>query len=378
MYEPIAAARMVIAREGDRLVVRLQGDWLITSTDLPTLDEVIVQLKKQPPQVVLVEDGGISKWDSTLLLLLYQLRDFCQQKGIELECGSLPQGVRRLLKLATSVSPAQHEVHEEEPGWLEQVGLSTLNLCQEAYEFIHFIGDATLAVVRFFKGQARYRPRDLWLLIQECGPTALPIVTLISLLVGLILAYVGALQLAMFGAQIYVADLVAIGTVREMGAMMTAIIMAGRTGSAYAAQLGTMQVNEEIDALKTLGLSPMEFLVIPRMLALILMVPLLTLYADLVGMLGGGLASVAIFDLTVLEYLNETQQSVDMTDVFVGVFKAAVFGILIATSGCLRGMQCKRSAQAVGEAATSAVVTSIVAIVVSDALLTVLFTKLGI
>jgi len=232
--------------------------------------------------------------------------------------------------------------------------------------------------MRFFQGKARYQKRELWLLIQECGPDALPIVTLIALLVGLILAYVGALQLEMFGAQVYVANLVGIGTVREMGAMMTAVIMAGRTGSAYAAQLGTMQVNEEIDALKTLGLSPMEFLIIPRMAALILMVPLLTLYADLVGIVGGGLAAVTVFDLTVLEYATQTQASLNMHDVLVGLIKAAVFGVLIATAGCLRGIQCKRSAQAVGAAATSAVVTAIVAIVVSDAMLTIVITRIGI
>ncbi len=378
MNESKPKALLATRNEGECLIVRIGGDWIISSPHLPEASEVVPALEQGSTHKVRVEDGGIHRWDSALLLFLYQLRDYCQQHDLELDGSSLPSGVQRLLNLATAVTPAPKEHVTTEPGLLTQIGMNALDLCSEAYAFIHFIGDATLSAFRFIKGKARYRARDLWLLIQECGPNALPIVTLISLLVGLILAYVGALQLAMFGAQIYVADLVGIGTVREMGAMMTAIIMAGRTGSAYAAQLGTMQVNEEIDALKTLGLSPMEFLVLPRMLALILMVPLLTLYADLVGIVGGGLASVALFDLTVLEYVNETQQALDMEDIFVGVFKAAVFGILIATAGCLRGMQCKRSAQAVGEAATSAVVTSIVAIVISDALLTVLFTKLGI
>ncbi len=378
MHEPTPQALLATRQEGDALIVRLGGDWLIGAPGAPEAGEVALALEQSAARRLSIEDGGIRRWDSALLLFLYQLQDDCHRRGVEFDCSALPSGVQRLLRLATAVAPSAQPHATAEPGILAQVGMSVLDLCGEAYAFIHFIGDTTLSALRFLKGKARYRPRDLWLLIQQCGPDALPIVTLISLLVGLILAYVGALQLAMFGAQIYVADLVAIGTVREMGAMMTAIIMAGRTGSAYAAQLGTMQVNEEIDALKTLGLSPMEFLVIPRMAALILMVPLLTLYADLVGIVGGGVASVALFDLTVLEYVHETQQALDMHDIFVGVFKAAVFGVLIATAGCLRGMQCKRSAQAVGEAATSAVVTAIVAIVISDALLTVLFTKLGI
>jgi phospholipid/cholesterol/gamma-HCH transport system permease protein len=195
--------------------------------------------------------------------------------------------------------------------------------------------------------------------------------------VGLILAFVGAVQLRLFGAQIYVADLVGIGMAREMGAMMTAIVMAGRTGAAFAAQLGTMEVNEEIDALKTLGMSPMEFLVLPRMLALVLMLPLLCLYADLMGIVGGGLIGVGMLDISPTEYINETISALTLTQFMAGLIKAAVFGVLVALSGCLRGMQCGRSASAVGEAATRAVVTAIVSIIVSDALLTVIYDKIG-
>ena len=213
---------------------------------------------------------------------------------------------------------------------------------------------------------------------KNVGPRRLPIVSLISLLVGLILAFVGAIQLKMFGAQIYVADVVGIGMVRVMGAIMTGIIMAGRTGAAFAAQLGTMEVNEEIDALKTLGISPMEFLVLPRMIALIVMMPLLCLYADLLGILGGLIVGVGMLDLGVMEYLNETRAAVTLTNLWIGLFHSAVFGVLIALSGCLRGMQCGRSASAVGYATTSAVVTSIVSIVVATAIITFVCQVLGI
>ena len=176
----------------------------------------------------------------------------------------------------------------------------------------------------------------------------------------------------------YLADLVGLGMTREMGALMVGIIMAGRTGAAYAAQIGTMNVNSEIDALKTMGFNPMEFLVMPRMLALILVMPLLCLYADFMGMLGGAAVAIGLFDISSTEYWARTELAVHLKDVLVGLFKASIFGILIAYSGCIRGMQCGRSASAVGDAATSAVVTGIIFIVISDSLITIIFNQLGI
>ncbi|HEB77326.1 MAG TPA: MlaE family lipid ABC transporter permease subunit [Methylothermaceae bacterium] len=378
MTESSAMAMLAIRREQNRLHVRLGGDWLMATPNRPMVGEVILALDETHANRVVLEDGGIRTWDSSLLLFLYQLKELCRQRNIDLNCHGLPEGLRRLLHLATAVTPTSTTRTSRKGNWLEWVGLQTLNLIDQTYDFVNFIGETALSALRLLRGRARFRLQDLWLLLQECGPSALPIVTLIALLMGLILAYVGAIQLQMFGAQIYVANLVGLGTLREMGAMMTAVIMAGRTGAAYAAQLGTMQVNEEIDALKTLGMSPMEFLVLPRMIALILMVPLLTLYADLVGLLGGGLAAVSVFDLTMLEYVTQTRNALDLQDLSVGLIKAAVFGVLIATAGCIRGIQCRRSAQAVGEATTSAVVSAIVAIVVADSLLTILFTQLGI
>jgi len=203
-------------------------------------------------------------------------------------------------------------------------------------------------------------------------------VTLISLLVGMILAFVAAIQLKLFGAQIYVADVVGIGIVRVMGAVMTGVIMAGRTGAAFAAQLGTMQVNEEIDALETLGLSPIEFLVLPRVVALMLMMPLLCIYSDVMGVLGGMLVGVGMLDLGVMEYLEQTRHALNLTHLCVGIFHGFVFGVLIAISGCLRGLECQRSASAVGYAATSAVVTAIVSIVVATAVITLSCQVVGI
>jgi phospholipid/cholesterol/gamma-HCH transport system permease protein len=243
---------------------------------------------------------------------------------------------------------------------------------------LDFIGEAALAFIKMLRGQASFRWSDVLALMQASGSQALPIVSLISGLIGLILAFMGAIQLRQFGAQIYVADLVGIGMTREMGAVMTGIIMAGRTGAAFAAQLGTMQVNEEIDAYTTLGISPMEFLVLPRMLALVLMMPLLCVYADLLGILGGVVVATGLLDISLVEYVNETRAAVSLTDIGLGVVKSGLFGVLIALAGCLRGMQCGRSASAVGDAATSAVVTGIVFIIATDGLLAVLTEALGI
>lgn len=373
MSESSQTARIALRPEGDRLLLCLGGDWLL-SAPRPATEELALAFKSSPKRIV-VEGEALGAWDSSLILFLYQLHKRCLAQGIRLEFAAVPEGVKRLLKLSTAVPP-QAGQSRPKLSFLARTGLRLMDLAQEAYEFTHFIGEATVIFLRFLPGKARYRSQDLWWLLQECGPSALPIVTLIAFLVGLILAYVGAVQLSLFGAQIYVANLVGLGMLREMGAMMTAVIMAGRTGAAYAAQLGTMQVNDEIDALKTLGLSPVEFLVLPRILALILMVPLLTVYADVVGIIGGALAAVSVFDLGFLEYIHQTRAALGLHDALVGLIKAVVFGVLIATSGCLRGIQCQRSAQSVGEAATSAVVTGVVAIVVADALLTILFTRL--
>jgi len=251
-----------------------------------------------------------------------------------------------------------------------QVADATFDFIRSSTEILSFIGEAFLAFMKFLRGKANFRRSDFFTIVQDTGAQSLPIVSLISMLVGLILAFVGAIQLKMFGAQIYVADVVGIGMVRVMGAIMTGIIMAGRTGASFAAQLGTMQVNEEIDALKTLGISPMEFLVLPRMLALVIMMPLLCLYSDFMGILGGFIVGVGMLNLGVTEYYHQTASAVTLTYLWIGLFHSAVFGVLVALSGCLRGMQCGRSASEVGYATTSAVVTSIVNIIVATAIIT--------
>ncbi len=321
----------------------------------------------------------LQAWDSTLLPFLLKCLALCGERQLDCDLLSLPQGVQRLLRLATAVPERSGARRDSvvEP-FFARIGKRVQGHLAASKDLVTFLGQVTLAFLRLLQGRARLRRADFLLVLQECGAQALPIVSLISFLVGLILAFVGAVQLRQFGAQMYVADLVGIAMAREMGAMMTGIVMAGRTGAAFAAQLGTMMVNEEIDALSTTGLPPMEFLVLPRMVALMLMVPLLCLYADLLGIVGGMLIGVGMLDLGVVQYFNETQRALTLTTFTLGFIKAAVFGAVVALEGCLRGMQSGRSAAAVGEAATSAVVTGIVWIIVTDAILTIVYEVLGV
>jgi phospholipid/cholesterol/gamma-HCH transport system permease protein len=362
----------------DTLVVHLVGHWTIRA-GAPVVTEVYEQLDASPPvRRLAFETQELTAWDSRLLTLLRQVLEASTHRQIVVDPQGLPDGIQRLLALAAAV-PEREGARRGAArlSWLARIGTEVLAGWQGAWDMLGFIGETVLACLRLVGGRARFRRVDLVLFLQESGVQALGIVTLISFLIGLILAFMGAVQLQQFGAQIFVADLVGLGMVREMGCVMTGIIMAGRTGAAFAAQLGTMQVNEEIDALQTMGIPPMEFLVLPRMLALMLMMPLLCVYADIMGMLAGLLIGTGLLDLSLVEYVNETRKAVHLVDCGVGLFKSVVFGALIALAGCLRGMQCGRSASAVGAAATSAVVTGIVWIIATDGLFAVITQRLG-
>ena len=357
----------------------LAGDWVLDA-DAPSLGPLLAQMLKDSTVKRLVfSTQALGHWDSLLMTDLIRVIDHGAHHGIEVDTTTLPEGIQGLLSLVYAV-PERLDAkrHDTKRRWLEVIGQGAINAAHEARSLLIFVGETVLSVGALVRGKARFRNVDLWINIQDCGPSAVPIVTLISFLIGLILAFVGALQLALFGAQIYIADMVGLGMTREMGGFMAAIIMSGRTGAAFAAQLGTMQVNSEIDALKTMGFKPMEFLVLPRMLALILIMPMLCLYADLMGIIGGSLVTVGFFDVSFLEYFERTSGAIHLKDLMVGVTKCSVFGVLIALSGCMRGMQCGRSASAVGKAATSAVVTCIVFIVIADSTMTLICNRLGI
>jgi phospholipid/cholesterol/gamma-HCH transport system permease protein len=361
------------------LRVRFSGTWRLRR-GLPTAALVERELKSSGNvRGITFDADDLAFWDSSVLTFLVEVSELCRRRGVHMDRTGLPAGVRRLLDLAEAV-PEKKGARKDavETPFLERLGNTAIGYGTSLGEILKFLGEITLTFGRLFRMKARFRAVDLLLLIQQCGAQALPIVTLISFLVGVILAFVGAIQLKQFGAQIYVADLVGIAMIREMGAMMTGIIMAGRTGAAFAAQLGTMKVTQEIDAFTTMGFSPLEFLVLPRVVALVLMMPLLCLYSDFVGVLGGAAVGLGMLDLSWTTYFRETANAISLTDVFGGVFKSSVYGVLIALSGCLRGIQCGNSSSAVGDAATSAVVTGIVAIVVACGIFAVVFYVLGI
>ena len=373
--KPAVACRQSAAHG---LEIEFSGAWVMDA-GIPAFQTLQNDIGNPPETEALAFDTTrLTRWDSQFLTYILKIYQYCQAQGIAFQAEGLPDGARRMLNLATAVPErkgARREAVRE--SILVRTGKAATAAWQSAVETMAFTGEIALGYIRLFTGRAQFPWRDFGGLLQNCGSQALPIISLISILVGLILAFVGAVQLRLFGAQIYVADLVGLGMAREMGAMMVAVIMAGRTGAAFAAQLGTMQVNEEIDALVTMGMSPIDYLVLPRTLALVLMMPLLCLYANLMGILGGVIVATGMLDLPLKLYLVQTQAAVGLSDFLVGLVKSTVFGVLVAMAGCLRGMQCGRSAMAVGSAATSAVVTAIVHIIVADAVITVICDIIG-
>ena len=360
------------------LVLQVAGTWQLRR-ELPNPITVQHEIETALPRRITFDTTGLGGWDTSLISFLVKVSAVVAAHHIPVDRDGLPNGVRRLLALAEAVPERQGARQTgAAQSWLARLGNAALGARQPVFEMLEFIGQVTLALSRLVPGEARFRTVDLMLLIQQAGAQALGIITLISFLVGLILAFVGAVQLQQFGAAIYVADLVGIAMVREMGAMMTGIVMAGRTGAAYAAQLGTMQVTQETDALTTMGISPLDFLVLPRMLALCLMMPLLCLYSDFLGILGGAAVGTTMLHLPLRLYYEQTIHAVHIKDLLGGVFKASIYGVLIAISGCLRGLQSGNSSSAVGDAATSAVVTGIVFIISACGVFAVMFYLLGI
>lgn len=368
----------VAAGANGRAVVSLAGAWSIQQS-LPEPEGAAGRILGLGPSAVAFETGGITRWDSGLLVFLIRLEEILRGQEVPVERDGLPDGVRRMLALAEAVPEREGaRGSSKDQIWIADLGIRATKTWAGVRETLAFVGECVIAFGNLLRGRARFRLSDLFLFMQEAGAEALPIVTLISFLVGTILAFVGAVQLEQFGAAIYVANLVGIAMVREMGAMMTGIVMAGRTGAAYAAQLGSMKVNQEIDALATMGISPLEYLVLPRMIALALMMPLLCLYSDFVGILGGVAVGVLGLKLSPVTYYQYMQWAVQLDDLVGGIAKASVYGVLIALFGCLRGMQSGNSSSAVGEATTRAVVSSIVAIISACGIFAVVFYALGI
>ena len=362
MSVPAATSR--IERHGETARCVLSGEWTLRS-ERPDFNPAELG---EPPRGVEFDAGGLGPWDSGLLVYLLAVADYCTEHEMSLDPAGLPENAQSLLALAIAV-PEQEDarVQAHPTSVVEQVGQVTLDMIDDVKDMIAFAGECTLAAVSVLRGQAPMRWKNLFTIIEKCGPDALPIVALISGLVGVIIAFLGAMVLQRMAAEVYVSYIVGYGMLRELGALMVGMIMAGRTGAAFAAEIGSMKVSEEVDALKTLGVSPLEFLVLPRILALTLMMPILTSFADLLGIAGGYLISAGMLGIPGSQFFGGLRDVMSVPDVVVGLIKGGIFGMVIGFAGCLRGMRCGLSAAAVGEAATSAVVTSITLIVIANA-----------
>lgn len=372
-------ARLGVEAAGDGgLLVRLSGDWLLGS-GVPAFTEVERSIRAGSARRLEFEASALGRWNSALMVFLSKCADLCRDRGVEMGTSGLPPGAANLLRLVRTAADKQASASGAlPPTWLERVGGWVVAFAGGAGGFLTFLGECVVALFRLLRGRAQFRWADTFLVMQECGPQALGIVALINFIVGLILAFVGTLQLARFGATIYSADLVAIATVREMACLMTGVIMCGRTGAAFAAQLGTMRVNQEIDAFAACGISPIEFLVLPRLVALILMMPLLCVFANGIAIAGGFAVSTLMLDVAPTVYVRRTIDAVTLVSFLLGIGKGTIFGVLVALTGCHRGIQCGTNAAAVGRATTAAVVTGITAIVVSDGLFAVVCSALNI
>jgi len=367
-----ASAAAAVQSVDDGVEVRLSGRWRITEPR-PSWTELSRKLK---PAFVRARMDEVEQWDSSLVLFLFEINEWCAASGVTFDDTALPERVRVLESQIT----ASHQVsvpRDRSTNFFQVVGEATLDLGGKTRDIVRFVGECVLSAIQVAKRPDKFRWRDCLAEMQQCGAMALPIVSLISFLVGVTLAYTGALVLRQYGGDIYVADLIGMAMVREMGAMMTAVVLAGRTGAAFAATIGNMKANEEIDALETLGIPAVKFLVLPRIFALAVMMPLLALYSNALGIIGGMAVAAGVLSIPPAAYWVEMLTIVTLGDVAVGVIKAIAFGLIVGLSGCLRGLQADRSAAGVGQAATSAVVTSILFIIVADAIFAVAFNVVG-
>jgi phospholipid/cholesterol/gamma-HCH transport system permease protein len=357
--------RVGLRQNGSTLIAGLAGEWTLEQS-IPRFDRLVEDRPAdRPVDAIAFDTTGLAAWDSSLLMFLVRGRSYCEAHDLDFKAETLPDSIGRLLDLTRAV-PEQRLEDQRSGSFLARLGANGLSTYDGILSSVAFLGEVAQSFVRLLRGRARFRWPDFWVVVQSNSSGALPIVTLISFLVGLIIAFLAAVVLLRLGAGYYASYLVGYGMLREMGSLMTGIIIAGRTGAAFAAELGTMKITEEVDALRTLGVSPIDHLVMPRVLGIFAMMPLLTVYAVFIGILGGLLVAVTMLDLTAGQFITGLLTPLELSDGLLGVFKGTVFGLIIGIAGCMRGMQTGSDAGAVGRAATSAVVTAITSIIVAN------------
>jgi phospholipid/cholesterol/gamma-HCH transport system permease protein len=375
-----APAWAEVRPQGDGLVAVLGGDWqlgagtprfgqLVEAATAATAAAGGEAVSGGAVRAVGFDTGALGAWDSSLLVFLQQAYEHCEGRDLDLDDSGLPDAIRRLLALSRAVPERVAEPDAPRTPPVARVGNAAIAAWDSWLEAVTFTGQVTDSFIRLLRRRVRMRWRDFWVVVQTNSTGALPIVTLIAVLIGVIIAFLGVVVLRRFGAGYYVSYLVGYGILREMGALMTGIIMAGRTGAAFAAELGSMKITEEIDAYTTLGISPIDHLVLPRMLGLFVMMPLLVVYANFIAIGGGMVVAVGLLDLTPTQFVGGLLSVVTLPDAVLGVFKGGVFGLIIGMAGCMKGLQTGSDAGAVGRSATSAVVLGITLIIVANALI---------
>ncbi len=368
---------LIFEQNKSDLIVRPVGDFV--RYDNPQERDALYQMVyNKGIKRIRIDGQHIGEWDSSLAVVLFELKKTAQRRGLLFLSDSVPAGLNSLLDLALAVDRNPPEKNDKKEGFLEWLGDTGIQITRAVRKGMQFIGLSFVSIGRMLVGRAIMRRVDFWREMDNCGPKALLIVSLISFMVGLILAFVGAIQLKTFGAQIFVASLVTIGMIRIMGAIMVGIIMAGRTGASYAATIGTMQVNEELDALKTMGIPSTDFLVLPRIVTLVIAMPLLVMLADFAGMAGGAFVGVFMLDIPPEEYWKYAWEAFGLTNFLVGIFHGIVFGFVISLCGCYYGIYCGRNADSVGVATTKAVVSGIIWMIVLTGLITLMCEVIGI
>jgi phospholipid/cholesterol/gamma-HCH transport system permease protein len=359
------------------LTLKLVGRLDATTTGT-TWQKALGLLDQEKPRQIVIDAEEMTYCDLSGIGLLLELKRGQIRTGGVIEFRGLRPEFQELLNFFDPTEFDEPDTKTDEPlNVPEEVGQATSKVWEDVQALIEFVGETCVALFRVILHPRQVRWRDAFVVAESTGVDALPIIALISFLIGLIMAFQAAIPMGQFGAEIYVANLIGLSMVRELGPLMTAIILTGRSGSAFAAELGTMKVNEEIDALTTMGLDPVNFLVVPRMVASLVMTPLLTVFSNLIGVIGGAIVLLSL-GYPLITYFNQVSASVSYGDFLGGLLKSFVFGLLVAGVGCLRGLQTKTGATAVGESTTSAVVGGIVVIVVTDGIFSVIYYYLGI
>ena len=369
-----ASRTAAVTSDGQHVVCT--GIW--TARRVAPAERQLRYLRPLPGRVE-IDLSAIERIDTAGAWLIYRAAHKWEALGAEVEYVGLSESLSALFDLIQRQGMAPGSVPQPElPGFLENLGRDSAGAARNYLAFLSFIGNATFSSLRILLTPARLRWSQVVVESEEAGFDALPIVGMLAFLMGIVIAYQGAVVLMQYGAGIFIADLVGLAMLRELSPLVTAIIVAGRTGSAYTAQIGTMKVTEEIDALRTMGIAPVELLVLPKLFALVLVMPLLTVFADIMGLIGGMIMAHNLVDVSYQNFIDRLGQSVTMADYLVGLGKAPVFAAIIASVGCYQGFRVSGSAESVGKHTTISVVESIFLVIVVDAIFSIIFSKLGI